>query len=92
MKRIIAVLTVCVVLCSVLCIPAYAETAASKVDLYCTVNSEGDCLVTMTVNLRLEAMYDKLTFPLPLEAKNITLNGSAVSTSKSATLSTYIAT
>ena len=72
-------------LCSVLCIPAYAETAASKVDLYCTVNSEGDCLVTMTVNLRLEAMYDKLTFPLPLEAKNITLNGSAVSTSKSAT-------
>ena len=85
MKKIIAVLTVCILLSAVVCIPAYAETAASKVDLYCTVNSEGDCLVTMTVNLRLEAMYDNLTFPLPLEAKNITLNGSAVSTSKSAT-------
>ena len=50
----------------------------------CTVNSEGDCLATMTVNLRLEAAMDKLYFPLPLNAKNISLNGSPVSTSKSA--------
>ncbi|MBQ3193489.1 MAG: DUF2207 domain-containing protein [Oscillospiraceae bacterium] len=84
MKRIITVLFALVLLSSVLCLPASAESAASKVDLYATVNSEGDCLVTMTVNLRLEAMHDKMTFPLPLNAKGITLNGSNVSTTKSA--------
>lgn len=72
----------------ILCIPVSAESAASKVDLYCTVSAEGDCMVTMTVNLRLEAQVYDLTFPLPANAKNITLNGSAVSTTKtsSATL------
>ena len=40
-------------------------------------------LAEMSVNLRLEAMTDSLYFPLPAEAKDITLNGSAVSTSKS---------
>ncbi len=85
MKRLFVVLTLCVLLSSVLCLPASAETAASKVDLYCTVNAEGDCLVTMTVNLRLEAAYEKLYFPLPLTARGITLNGSPVSTSRSLT-------
>ncbi len=49
-----------------------------------TVNSEGDCLVTMTVNLRLESNMEKLYFPLPLNAKNISLNGSNVTTTRSA--------
>ena len=82
LKRIITLLSVLILLAGCLCIPVSAESAASQVDLMCTVNSEGDCLITMTVNLRLEAAMDKLVFPLPLDAKNISLNGSPVSTSR----------
>ena len=78
MKRVLSLLTVLVLLAGCLCIPASAESAASSVNLMCTVNSDGECLVTMTVNLRLEAAMEKLYFPLPLNAKNITLNGSPV--------------
>ena len=79
MKRVLIVLSVCVLLMGVICIPASAESAASKVDLLCTVTSDGDCLVSMTVILRLEAAYDQFSFPLPANAKDITMNGSNVS-------------
>ena len=82
MKRVFALLACVVILAGCLCIPVSAESAASSVNLMCTVNSDGDCLATMTVNLRLEAAVEKLYFPLPLNAKNITLNGSPVSTSR----------
>ena len=82
MRRFLTLLTVCVLLTGVLCIPASAETSASKVDLYCTVTSEGDCQVSMTVTLRLEEAHDQMTFPLPVNAKNITMNHSSVSAVK----------
>ena len=84
MKRILSLLFCAVLLAGSLCIPVSAESAASSVNLMCTVNSEGDCLATMTVNLRLEEPIEKLYFPLPLNAKNISLNGSQVTTTKSA--------
>ena len=76
MKRLAVLLTLCLLLAGIFCLPVSAETAATQVDLQCTVTSEGDCLVTATVNLRLEAALDKLTFPVPQDAKNITVNGS----------------
>ena len=84
MKRLLTLLAVCLVLASVICIPVSAESAASSVNLLCTVTSEGDCLVTATVNLRLEAAYDRMTFPLPANATNITLNGAGVNVSRNA--------
>ncbi len=84
LKRIAAIVTVLILLGSCLCISASAESAASSVNLMCTVTSEGDCIATMTVNLRLEENLEKLYFPLPLHARNITLNGSQVSTTRSA--------
>lgn len=84
MKRILTLFAVIILLAGCLCIPVSAESAASRVNLMCTVNSEGDCLATMTVNLRLEAAIDKLYFPLPSNAKNISLNNSPVSTTRSA--------
>ena len=85
MKRLLTLLTAVLLLSGALFIPVSAESAASRVDLYCTVNAEGDCTVEMNVSLRLETMTEGLTFPLPLEAKGITLNGSNVSTTKSTT-------
>ncbi|MGN0976994.1 MAG: DUF2207 family protein, partial [Faecousia sp.] len=82
MRRLLTLLAVCVVLTGILCIPASAETSASKVDLYCTVTADGDCQVSMTVTLRLEEAHDQMTFPLPANAKNITMNHSSASTTK----------
>lgn len=84
LKRILTLLSVIILLAGCLCIPVSAENAASSVNLMCTVNSEGDCFATMTVNLHLDAAMDKLYFPLPLNAKNISLNNSPVSTTRSA--------
>ena len=83
MKRILTLFACIILLAGCLCIPVSAESAASSVNLMCTVNSEGDCFAIMKVNLRLEAVTDKLYFPLPLNAKNITLGGSPASTTKS---------
>lgn len=84
MKRILPVLIACVLLMSMFVLPASAESAASRVDTYMTVNSQGDCLVNMTVTLRLEAITSGMTFPLPASATDITMNGSSVSTTKTA--------
>ena len=84
MKRMLSVIACVILLAGCLGIPVSAESAASSVNLMCTVNSEGDCLASMTVNLRLESAMEELYFPLPLNAKNITLNNSPVSTTRSA--------
>ncbi|MBP3684941.1 MAG: DUF2207 domain-containing protein [Oscillospiraceae bacterium] len=88
MKRLLTMALVCFLMLGVLVMPASAESAASSVDLYITVNAEGDALVTLQALLRLEANYESLYFPLPANAQNIRLGGSNASTSKtdSATL------
>jgi len=58
LKRIFAALTVFILLITALATPASAESAASRVDLMCTVNSEGDCLVTMNVTLFLDQSFE----------------------------------
>lgn len=82
MKRILAMLFMCILMVGVIAMPVSAESAASKVETYCTVNSEGDCLISTTVTLRLEASVSGLTFPLPLNATGITMNGTSVLTNK----------
>ena len=84
MRRLSALLLACVLLCGVIVLPASAESAASQVDLFCTVSEEGDCFITMNVRLRLESATTGLTFPLPLNATSITLNESMASTKKTA--------
>ena len=83
MKRICgALMALALVLSAFFTLHVSAESAASKIDMYCTVNTDGDCLVSMTVNLRLEASDEGLTFPLPYSASDITMNGSSVSSSR----------
>ena len=82
MKRLFAALCVLVLVMGTLVLPASAESVASKVDMMCTVNSEGDCLVTMNVTLHLEQAYETMTFPLPASARDISLNQSMASTKK----------
>lgn len=88
MRRLLALLGACLLAACLVVVPASAETCASKVDLLCTVNADGDCMVVATVVLNLESVTDQMFFPVPTNAKNIRLNGSGVSTtqSKGATL------
>ena len=71
-----------IMLAGTLVVPASAESVASKVDILATVNSEGDCLVSMNVTLHLEQAYEDLSFPLPANARDITVNQSGASTKK----------
>ena len=82
MKRIGIGLFLCILLMGFFVLPASAESAASRVDTYCTVSAEGDCQVNMTVTLRMEYVTTSMSFPLPANATGITLNGASVSTSK----------
>lgn len=88
LRRCVCLAVLCVLLVGVLVLPASAESAASKVDIRATVTAEGDCQVSMTATLRLEAPQSQLNFPLPPGAQNITMNGAKVSATKtlSATL------
>ena len=82
MKRRLAMLLLCCLMFSVIVLPASAESSATKVQTYVTVTPEGDCLVSMTATLHLEAAEDGLTFPLPANAKDITMNGQSARTTK----------
>ena len=65
-------------------LPASAESAASRVESQYTVQAGGDCFVTTTVTLRMEAINNGLTFPLPPNATGITVNTQSASTIRTA--------
>ena len=78
-------LTTLAFLCCLLCafvVTASAESAATRVDYYATVNVDGDCLITMTVLFHFEEDSTGAVFPLPVNAGNITLNNGSVSTAR----------
>ena len=82
MKRWLTIAMMLGLLILGLAIPASAQNAATRIDSYCTINADGDCMVNMTVTLHLEGDTDNLSFPLPVNARGITLNKASVRTSK----------
>lgn len=67
-----------------LAVTARADSAASSIQIYASVNENGVADVTMTVRLRIEAPVDSLSFPLPLAASDIKLNDRSVTVNRSA--------
>ena len=57
MKRFLSMALILTLLLSALVLPASAASAASRVDSYITVHTNGDCQVTLTVTLRLDDLY-----------------------------------
>ena len=82
MKRRLTVLMLLCLLLGCLAVPVNAQSAATKIDSYVTINQDGDCMVNLNVTLHLEGDTDTLTFPLPPNASNIKLNKASVRTSK----------
>ena len=84
MKRCVRILLLMVMLLGAIALPVSAESNASRVDSYVNVDAEGNCQVSMTATLHLESSDSSLTFPLPVNATNITMNGNSAKTSKTA--------
>ena len=83
MRRFL-VLLFCLLLVLGLCtgVSAADNTRAYSVNIFATVSSDGSCDVTTTVTLHVESPAETLTYPVPVNASNITLNGSPVLTEK----------
>ena len=84
MKRLAMFALLFFVLFGVMCMPAKADSYATLVETYCTLNTDGDCLVNMTVTLHLDNSGGDMTFPLPVNATDLSMNNGAAKTVKTA--------
>lgn len=84
MRRILTILAALLLLICLLTCTVSARSGATSVNVYATVSADGTCQVTVTALLHLEQPDSSLTFPLPRQAESVTLNGSRVSTTRSA--------
>ncbi len=80
MRKIGLILTA-ILLVFTFCLPAQAATQANTMQCFATVSADGSCQVTLTATLHLEQSQD-VTFPVPVDATAITVNGSRVRASK----------
>ena len=53
-----------------------AASQITSAGAHATVSPDGSCQCTLTATIHLDQATDELTFPVPKEASNITLNGS----------------
>ena len=83
MTRFLAFIS-CLLLVFGLCIGASAadDLSASSVNILATVSPNGSCEVNVAVTLHADTPKSKLTFPVPVGASNITLNGKPIFTEK----------
>ena len=82
MRKAVAVLSV-LILFLALSSSVSAVTGIVSGDFEATVSSDGSCLVTMDFQLHLDAGEANLVFPLPSNAKSITINGKSARTTLS---------
>lgn len=80
--RRIAMIIIAVMLLLMFATGASAASAVSTAGCYATVASDGSCQITLTATLHLETAQDDLAVLLPMDAQNVTLNGSRVRATK----------
>ena len=74
----------CLILILGLCTPVSAAdtTRAYTVNILVTVSNDGRCDVTNTVTLHIDTPMETIVYPVPVNAANVTLNGSPTFTDK----------
>ncbi len=82
MKRRFLSLFLCILLILGCAISVSADSAASYVENITTITSDGNCQISLRVNIRIDSKVDSLTFPLPLGAKDIRLNHNSARATK----------
>ena len=61
---------------------AFAATSASSLDTQATVYADGSCRVAIRMTLHLDTPQDSLTFPIPANARDISVNGATPTTTR----------
>ena len=77
MRRLIIMLAILLLLA----LPVSAFSGISSAQNQTAVSADGSCEVTLTLRLEMDVIPPALVFPLPADAKSITVNGAAVSSS-----------
>lgn len=72
-------IAITLVILLLLALPASAFTGVSSANSQTTVDSNGSCFVTVSIQMTLDVMPETLVYPLPAKATNITVNGLLVS-------------
>ena len=85
MRRFWMLLLSLMLMVCVIVLPASAENTAALVESYVTVTNDGDCMVSTTVRLHLDSPVENLSFPVPLTATDVTLNGGSARATKTGT-------
>lgn len=62
----------------VLAMPAAAFSGITDAESHTTAASDGSCQVTLTIHLELDTLPAELKYPLPAQARDITVNGDGV--------------
>ena len=83
MRRAVAIV-LCLLVIFSLAAAAQAASRASKIVVSAAVSGDGTCQVAVDIHLVLETAIDSLDFPIPKNARNVTVNGSSARTSRSA--------
>lgn len=79
MKKLICIFAVLVSLAA-LAVPVSARSNAQQMQYTASVGKDGSCQVTVTATVTFDETVEDPVFPVPSEAINVTLNGSAVNT------------
>ncbi len=81
MRRIFACVgAILLVMC--LSLTAFAQTNAPQITITVTVSADGTAQVTQIVQFHLETSAENLTYPIPLGARDITVNGTSITPSR----------
>jgi hypothetical protein len=78
-RRFTAILLLALLLMS-FALPVSAATGITESRLNASVATDGTCIVNLELHFRLEEANKDLTFPLPINARSITVNGSSART------------
>ncbi len=74
------------IVCCMLLVTAAQGVGISSCTSETVVTSKGSCQVTVTMTLQVESPVSALVFPLPAQARSITVNGSSVRSSHTGTV------
>ena len=90
MRRLSRILIILILCLSLVTTVVSAQSTASDISSIITVTADGRCHITSTVRLHLDTPAVSLTFPLPKDATNVSVNGTSVRTYVSPTDPTVV--
>ena len=82
MRRLISILLVMAVLLCCSC-TVFAANSVSSASFSAYVSADGNCQITLDLQIYLDTPVDSMQFPIPGNARSITLNGNSARTSRS---------